>query len=115
MENLKQAAALAALNDMMDKGYLNICTIDKVGTLLGVNLKSDAEAYNILSTLHCVDFGKLPKCLRDYVPELVQRCLGVEPTFRFKTLDQKVIDVSPEMGSNKPKRNLFRLLTKGAK
>lgn len=109
MTDLKQMAALTALNDMMQKGHPNICTIREVGELLGVNPKQDQEAYTILSSLHCVSFGKMPAELREAVPELVQRCLGVSPIYEFKTTrpEVRVIDVTPEPPK---KAGILRLL-----
>jgi hypothetical protein len=80
-DDLKKMAALTALNDMMQKGYVSICTIDVVSAMLGINPK--CEDYEILHALHCVRFDKMPKKLLDRIPELIQRILGIEPTFQF--------------------------------
>ena len=85
MDKLKQIAALTSLNDMMKKGWMNICTVDAVAELLGVNPK--CEAYAILKPLHCVSFDKMPEELASAIPGLIQACLGVEPIFQFKTLE----------------------------
>lgn len=107
MENLKQASALTALNEMMAKSYFCICTIDKVATLLGVNPKG--EAYNILSPLHCIDFAKMPDELRHAIPGLIEQCLGVAPAYRFSTLERgRIVEVNPSPS----KSGLMRLLGK---
>lgn len=109
VSDLKQLAALTALNHMMTKGHMDICTVRNVGEILRVDPKQDQEAYAILQSLHCVDFGKMPAELREAIPDLVQRCLGVSPIYEFKTTrpDVRVIDVTSEP----PKKSGFlRLL-----
>ena len=93
MSDLKQQIALTSLNNMMDKGYFDICTVDSVAELLGVNAKGDA--YSMLRPLHCVHWDKMPPEVREAVPGLIQECLGVAPVFKFKTLEALVIDVGP--------------------
>ncbi len=92
MQDLKQMAALTALNNMLAEGHFSICTLDKVGKLLGI--KPAGDAYNILSSVHCIDYAKMPAELRDAIPDLIQQCLGVAPVYQFKTLDKRVIEVS---------------------
>lgn len=93
-EDLKELSALTALNNMMQGGHFNICCVDSVGKLLGVK-PDDHESYAILRPLHCVDFAKMPQPLRDAIPSLVQDCLGVSPTYQFKSIKPgDVIEVS---------------------
>lgn len=82
MNDLKQLAAITALNAMMDKGWLDICTIDQVANMMGVNPKGGA--YSILRPLHCVHFDKMPAELRKELPNLIRQCLAAEPTFQFE-------------------------------
>lgn len=82
MSDLKALAAVAALNEMFCKGYLSICTIDTIGKMLGRNPKG--EAYDILHSLHCVHFDRMPKDLRDSIPGLIRQCLDVEPIYQFE-------------------------------
>lgn len=108
-ENLKHLSALTALNNMMRKGYLDICCIDSVGELLEVNVK--CEAYQILRPLHCVHFDKMPKALADKIPELVQQCIGAEVIFTFTTATQTEILVAPPSEHTpQPKQNGSKLL-----
>ncbi len=102
--DLKTLSALTALNHMMEKGWFDICTIDSVATMLGRNPKG--EAYDTLRPLHCVHFEKMPRELRDAIPGLIQQCLGVEPIFKFTTLDQLTIDIGP----GAVRRGLFKML-----
>jgi hypothetical protein len=93
MDDLKQLSAITALNHMMSKGHFSLCAIDSVAKLL--NVDPHGEAYDILRPLHCIDWAEMPEQLRDAVPSLIQRCLGVAPAFKFSTLKQRTIEVSP--------------------
>lgn len=99
MNDVKALAAVAALNEMFDKGWLSICTINNVAKMLGI--EPEREAYNTLHALHCVHFNKMPKDLRSQVPGLIQRCLAQgEQAFRFELKTEPsnalaVIDASP--------------------
>lgn len=110
MTDLKKLAALTALNNMMAGNYFDICTIDKVADLLGI--PRGGESYKTLSALHCIHYAKMPKELRDAIPELIEEVLGVAPAYQFATLTSGVIDVRPVPAA--PQRSGFlRLL--GAK
>jgi hypothetical protein len=110
MSDLKQLSALTALNEMMAKGYFDICTIDSVADLLGLRVK-DTEPYRILRPLHCVNWQKMPAELREAIPGLIQECLGVQPAFQFKTLQQPVIELRTV--DEEPKRGGFLRLLGG--
>jgi hypothetical protein len=117
MDELKKLSALAALNNMLEKDYFDICTIDQVSRLLDVNPKG--QAYTLLAPLHCVHYDKMPAQLREAIPVLIQQCLGVAPIFKFKTIEQKAInverifvdDLEPE--AKPERRGLMRLLGRG--
>lgn len=108
-DDLKHLAALAALNDMMAKGYANICTIDKVAELLDINPKLAGDAYKTLHALHCVHFDKMPAALRDRVPELIEQVLKVAPTpaIALHGAAGQVVEMDPEPRAG---RSVFRLL-----
>lgn len=61
MTDLKMLAAQAALQKMFDQDYFSICTIDNIAKMMGV--KPNREAYQILHTLHCVDYNQMPPAL----------------------------------------------------
>lgn len=116
--DLKELAAVTALNDMMGKGWFSICTIDNVGKMLGRN--PHGEAYDILHSLHCVHFDKMPPVLRDEIPALIEQCLDCAPTHRFTTVQRhRVIDITPPAAeaeparAEKPRRGLLRLMWGG--
>jgi len=106
-DRLRELSALTALNAMMAKGWLDICTVDAVATMLGRSAK--CPAYDVLRPIHCVHFDKMPPELRDAIPGLVHECLGTSPTFQFADLTQRVIDVSPASDA-KPAGRVARLL-----
>ena len=89
-------SAITALNNMMSKPYFDICVIDAVAKLFGGHPLD--EAYAILRPLHCVDWNKMPAELVAAIPGLIQECLGVAPTYVFKSMQPEVIDVTPPRG-----------------
>lgn len=119
-QNLKQLAALAALNDELASPSFSICTLDKVAKMLGVNPK--CESYDILHTIHCVHYDKLAPELRDAIPKLIQDCVGQTPAFQFDTTSEvfsaraarlsAAIDACVD--AQKPRRGLLRLLGGGS-
>ena len=116
--DLKELAAVTALNNMLAKGWMDICTIRNVAELLGRN--PHGEAYDILHSLHCVHFNQMPPALRDEIPRLIEQCLDCAPTHRFSSVQQnRVIDITPpaaaaeEAREEAPRRGLMRLLWGG--
>lgn len=82
--DLRELAAVTALNAMMAKGWMDICTIRSVAEMLGRDPRGDA--FGILHSLHCIHFDKMPPALRDAIPALIEQCLDCAPTHRF-TID----------------------------
>lgn len=93
---LQKMAAIAALNKMMQQGYVSICTIDSIAKMLGVT--PPAAPYAILNTLHCVNFSGMSQELKQAVPGLIKQCIDLEPDYRFSpreiTVD-RVVEASP--------------------
>lgn len=110
-EKLKQLSAITALNDMMQRGHMNICTIESVAKMLGIDPKG--RAHDILRPLHCVDFAKMPVELRGEIPGLIKECLGVEPIYQFEApkLNGAVMADIPSATQPDEQRQLRRLLT----
>jgi hypothetical protein len=105
MDNLKNLAATTALNSMLADRHFSICTVDRVAKLL--NLNPACDAYNILSSVHCIDYAKMPAELRQAIPSLIKECLGVAPVYEFKTMEREVIEVNPV------KRGFLRAIGRG--
>lgn len=94
---MKEQAAIVALNEMLKNASFSICTLDSVAELLGVSCRG-SEAYNILRTLHCINFAAMPIELRNEIPALIRQCLGRGPEFQFTSLEKEVITVSQGNG-----------------
>lgn len=116
--DLKELAAVTALNAMMAKGWMDICTIRSVAEMLGRDPRGDA--FGILHSLHCIHFDKMPPALRDAIPALIEQCLDCAPTHRFTTVQRhRVIDITPPAAAREPeragepRRGLLRLLWGG--
>lgn len=112
MDDLKQLSAITALNAMMEKGWFDICAIDSIGTMLGIDPKQ-CEAYRILRPLHCVHFNKMPDELRKAIPGLIRQCLSVEPTFRFEQptpAPSTAVVISVEAEQRQQRRGLLGFL-----
>lgn len=78
---LKQQAAIAALNKMMSQGHFSICTVDTIAKMLGIT--PDPEAYAVLRTLHCVDYTAMPRALYARLPDIIQTALSGQQVFQF--------------------------------
>lgn len=111
-DHLRRLSAETALNNMMEGRYFDICTIDKVAAVL--NVQPEGDAYKILRPLHCVDWAKMPAELRDAVPGLIEKCLGVAPTYRFKLPREAsvIVDITP---ARQPERRGFLRLLGGGR
>ena len=81
-DEIKQLAAVAALNKMMTSGHFSICTIRSIAEMFGI--VPEAEAMAILNPLHCVDFAKMPRDLLASIPMLIQQALSAEQPFQFE-------------------------------
>lgn len=93
MNDLKELAAMTALNNTLRSSYFDICAVDKVAKLLDVNPRG--EAYDMLHALHCIHYDKMPPQLCEAIPDLIKQCLGREITYQFQHLKQEVIEVTP--------------------
>ncbi len=78
MSQLQLMAAEAALKKMLSDKHFSICTMDKIVDMLGI--KPDKEAYDILSTLHCIDYSAMRRELLEALPDLIHRVLR-SPSF----------------------------------
>jgi hypothetical protein len=93
---------------MMRGGHFSICTIDNVGKLLGIEPRG-SDAYNVLHTLHCIDWNAMPPQLREAVPGLINECLGIAPAFQFANATRgQIVDLTPD--AKPAKRGFMHLL-----
>lgn len=100
---LKAMATTAILNKTLKSSFFSICSIDEAAKVMGRN--PHCEEYDLLRSLHCVDYSKMPRELREKIPSLVALCLGLEtesPVFKPSELEIKLL------ATDKPaKRNAF--------
>jgi hypothetical protein len=78
MNEVEKMAAKVALQQMIARGWIDICTIDKIGQTMNIPVAS-SPAYKTLSLLHCIDFKLMHEALRCEIPRLLQECLGMNP------------------------------------
>jgi hypothetical protein len=77
MKGLEIEAARAAVNKMLSQGHFSICTIDQILRMTG-GVPPKRE-YEILRTLHCVDYKDMSQRLRIELPRLIQLVLESQP------------------------------------
>lgn len=69
LANVHLLAAQAALNKMFSQGYFSICTIDAI--LKMTYTIPDKTCYDILHTIHCVNYNDMDELLRRGLPQLI--------------------------------------------
>ncbi len=69
----RRLVVTAALDKLFTENYFSVCTVDNILKILNVSKNSDA--YRLLQALHCVDYGAMPKELRDTLPDLVREAI----------------------------------------
>jgi hypothetical protein len=84
VSDLKVMAAEAALKKMVQSDYFDICTIDKITKMMDV--KPDRDAYQILSTLHCVHYNQMRPELLQVLPDLIATVLR-SPSFEASRIN----------------------------
>lgn len=97
---LKALAAATILNKLLKNSFFNICDVDRAADVLGHN--QHCEEYELLRGLHCVDYAKMPRALREKIPGLVQTCLGIESVpevFAPMRLDLEMFKEEPKQKS----------------
>lgn len=83
MTFLEQEAAKAAITKMMAGGHFSICVIDQILKMSGG--VPPRKEYEILRTLHCVDFKDMSPQLRIELPRILQLVLESQPIqFEFQ-------------------------------
>ncbi len=63
-----------ALKELINNRMLSICSVDKIGKLIGSNPKKHPK-YKFLSALHCVHYANMTQEVRDQIPQRVMECL----------------------------------------
>lgn len=63
----------AAVTKLFENKWFDICTLDKLLRVIGA--REGGQAYDMLHTLHCMHYDKMPPELRARIPQLVNECL----------------------------------------
>lgn len=79
-QTFEHAVLETALTQLFSKKYFDICLLDTIGELVGVNPKQHPN-YKLLHSLHCVDFNNMSQTIRNELQERVVQCL--RPQFAF--------------------------------
>jgi len=103
MSRLHRQIVETCLRDMVDRGWFSVCEFDKCVRLLKVCVPD--ETRHALAPLHCVDFGKMPPDVRDYVLETCAQLFDL-PVLVLR--GGKLVNVTPEPAH---RGRLRRLLT----
>lgn len=81
LEKRTKLVAQTALNNLFTKAYFDICTLNSVIEAIGKGNK-EHPSYKQLKALHCVDYGSMPKDLRDQIPYLVNEVFTDAPAIQ---------------------------------
>lgn len=69
-DETKKLVVGTAMRDMFQKGWLNICTIDKCLEISG--LLRGGDDYRLLGALHCINFKDMPPELFQRIPNMLK-------------------------------------------
>lgn len=74
MDEIKKMVIATAMRKLFEGRYLDICTVDQCLKVAGVI--APREPYELLRTLHCVNYDAMPRELLEKVPTLLDACFG---------------------------------------
>lgn len=78
--SFEHAVLEQALKKLFGDSHFSICTLDKIGELIGVNPKAHGN-YRFLHALHCVDYSSMSDAIKNQLQHKVMECL--RPQFEF--------------------------------
>lgn len=73
LPDTKRLVVQTAVTQLFEKNYFDICKVDQVLKMVGG--RQAGPAYDMLHSLHCVHYDKMPQELRDRLPHLVNEVL----------------------------------------
>ena len=91
MNAIETLVAKTALKKMMEQGYFCICTIDNILKMSG-GIPNPRD-YQMLRTLHCINYKDMPSALLNELPNMIRRVVE-SPALDF------YIDVTPGGNGN---------------
>jgi len=77
-----------ALNKLFTAKHFNICTLDQIGTMLGINPEQHLN-YRLLRPLHCVDYSEMSPAILQELQQRVGECL--RPQFQSGALAKALL------------------------
>lgn len=80
LPEVKRTVVLTAVKNLLSESFFSISKMREIARLVGV--PTDGPAWKLLSPLHCVDYDKMPKELRDAIPHLINECLTASERVR---------------------------------
>ena len=81
MTNIEILVCKTALKKMEKDGYFSICVIDNI--LKMSNGVPNGKLYQMLRTLHCVNFSDMPEELLSDLPKMIGEVLSSTPLNLF--------------------------------
>lgn len=74
MKTFEFEVVQSALKKLFDESHFSICTVDKIGALIGTNPQKH-PGYKWLNALHCVHYSEMSQSVRDELPRRVMEVL----------------------------------------
>ena len=68
-EHIKGQTVLTIIKNMQNKGHFNICAINELCQLNGVQLSNEHQTF--MHSLHCVDWNEMHQDTKEYLMALV--------------------------------------------
>lgn len=108
-------AANTKLQAMFASGFFDICVIDNIGNLVGVNPKMAGKDYQALYVLHCVHWTQMDRQMIEEIRRKSFEVLGIQLQLEapreimVEIEDAEEVDIYPPP---KPKTFFQRLLLK---
>lgn len=92
MTDLTKMVIATAMRKMFEQRHFDICTVDQCLKVAGII--PPKQTYELLRTLHCVDYGAMPRELAEKIPSMLNECfsgLNIEELMRDCEPAQRVI------------------------
>lgn len=80
LPEVKRMVVLTAVKNLLNESFFSISKMREIAKMVGV--PTDGPAWKLLSPLHCMDYDKMPKELRDAIPHLINECLTASERVR---------------------------------
>lgn len=77
MDEFNRRLALVGLEDMFNKSFFSICSVDDAAKVLGVHVQGNAD-YQALYAIHCVKWGSMDRQTQVMVKRKVCDLLSIE-------------------------------------